>query len=57
MSGKKRVAYFYNEEIGKFYYSKDHPMKPKRISMTHSLIESFDLSRDLDVYRSRLATR
>jgi len=32
-------------------------MKPKRISMTHSLIESFDLYRELDVYRSRLATR
>lgn len=54
---KNKVAYFYNEEIGKFYYSKDHPMKPKRISMTHSLVESFDLYRDLDIYRSRLATR
>jgi hypothetical protein len=26
--GKKRVAYFYNPEISKYTYAKDHPMKP-----------------------------
>jgi histone deacetylase 1/2 len=51
------VAYFFNEEIGKFYYYKDHPMKPRRIAMTHSLIESFDIYRKLDVYRARKADR
>ena len=56
MNGRN-VAYFYNEEIGKFYYYKDHPMKPRRIAMTHSLIESFDIYRKLDVYRSRKATK
>ena len=30
-------------------------MKPKRMAMTHSLIESFDVYRKLDVYRARKA--
>ena len=39
----KRVGYFYNSIIGKFKYGKNHPMKPKRVSMTHNLILSYDL--------------
>ena len=56
MSKTLKTAYFYNDEIGKFYYYKDHPMKPRRISMTHSLIESFDLYKKMDIYKSRCAT-
>lgn len=52
-----KVAYFYNDQIGNFYYYKDHPMKPRRIAMTHSLIQSFNLYQKLDVYNSRHATR
>ena len=37
----RRVAYFYNRLIGKFKYGKEHPMKPKRIAMAHSLIVNF----------------
>lgn len=51
-----RVSYFYHEDIGNFYYYKDHPMKPRRIAMAHSLIESFDLYKKLDVYENRRAT-
>lgn len=57
MQNGRNVAYFFNEEIGKFYYYKDHPMKPRRIAMAHSLIESFDVYRKLDVYRARKADR
>ena len=32
------VAYIYNEQITKYIFSEDHPMKPKRIKMAHSLI-------------------
>lgn len=53
----QRVAYFHHDDIGKFFYYKDHPMKPKRMAMTHSLIETFDLYRKMDVYKSRHATR
>ena len=37
----KRVAYFYNSQIGKFHYGKEHPMKPKRIAMAHNLIVNY----------------
>lgn len=52
-----RVAYFYNDQIGNFYYQKDHPMKPRRITMAHSLIQSFNLYQKLDIYNDRYATR
>jgi histone deacetylase 1/2 len=56
MSGNK-VAYFYNDQIGNFYYFKDHPMKPRRIAMAHSLIQTFNLYQKLDIYNDRHATR
>jgi histone deacetylase 1/2 len=34
----RKVSYFYHDDVGKFFYYKDHPMKPKRMAMTHSLI-------------------
>lgn len=57
MNNPKKVAYFYNDQIGNFYYYKDHPMKPRRIAMTHSLIQSFNLYQKLDVYNDRHASR
>jgi histone deacetylase 1/2 len=54
--GDKKVAYFYNQEVGRFYYGKDHPMKPKRVAMAHSLITNLGLYKELDVYRPRYAT-
>ncbi len=53
----RKVSYFYHDDVGKFFYYKDHPMKPKRMAMTHSLIETFDLYRKMDVYQSRYATK
>lgn len=52
----KKVAYFYNSEVGKYYYGKDHPMKPKRVAMAHSLITNLGLYKELDVYRARYAS-
>jgi histone deacetylase 1/2 len=46
---KKKVAYFYNAETGRYHYGKDHPMKPKRIAMAHSLITNMGIYRDLNV--------
>lgn len=36
-----------------FYYGADHPMKPQRLSMTHSLILGYGLHNKLDVYVRR----
>jgi histone deacetylase 1/2 len=46
-SGKKRVAYYYDEEIGNFYYGPGHPMKPHRMRLAHHLILAYGLYRQL----------
>jgi histone deacetylase 1/2 len=40
---KKRVAYFYDDDIGNFIYDPHHPMKPHRVRMTHHLILAYGL--------------
>ena len=47
MSGKRKVTYFYDPEIGNYYYGAGHPMKPFRIRMTHSLVVSIFNKRNL----------
>ncbi len=49
--GNKRVVYYYDEEIGNFYYGQNHPMKPHRIRMTHSLVVNYGLFKKMEVYR------
>lgn len=51
-----RVAYFYDPDIGSYYYGPGHPMKPQRIRMAHSLILSYDLYKELDVFRPHQAS-
>ena len=52
---KQSVSYFYDTDVGHFYYGPGHPMKPHRIKMAHHLILSTGLYRKLDVYRPHLA--
>ena len=40
---KKRIAYFYDADIGNYAYGAGHPMKPHRIRMAHSLIMNYGL--------------
>lgn len=53
---KYRISYFYDEEIGNFYYDEGHPMKPIRVRMTHELVLALGLHNHLQVFRPRLAT-
>ena len=53
---KSRVSYFYNQDVGHFYYGPIHPMKPHRIKLAHHLILNYGLYRKMDVYESTLAT-
>lgn len=46
----KKVAYMYDDTIGLHNYGEGHPMNPIRISMTHSLVKSFNLDREMDIY-------
>jgi acetoin utilization deacetylase AcuC-like enzyme len=50
---KRRVSYFYNQNFGKFVYSKEHPMRPERIAMAHSLVVNMGLYRHLNIYHGR----
>jgi histone deacetylase 1/2 len=51
-----RVVYFYDEDVGNFFYAPNHPMKPHRIRMTHSLILAYDLYSKMRVLRPMRAS-
>jgi len=48
---KKRVAYYYDPNIGNYYYGNDHSMKPQRIRMCHHLLLNYGIYRNLEIYR------
>ena len=54
MSGKKRVSYFYDGEIGNYHYGAGHPMKPHRVRMTHNLVVNYGLYRKMEVFKPKL---
>lgn len=54
MSSKRRISYFYDGDVGNFYYGQGHPMKPHRIRMTHSLLCAYGVYQKLDVFVSCL---
>ncbi|CDJ44887.1 Histone deacetylase, related, partial [Eimeria tenella] len=45
----KKVLYFYDEEVGNFFYGPGHPMKPHRVRMTHDLLRSYGLLDSLEL--------
>lgn len=45
------MAYFYDPDMGQFYYGQGHPMKPHRVRMAHSLILHYGLYSQMDVFR------
>ena len=56
MTNKKRVAYFYDPEVGNYHYGPGHPMKPHRLAVTHSLVFNYDLHNRMTVFRPSIAT-
>lgn len=46
-----RVCYFYDSELGSYYYGAGHPMKPHRLRMTHSLLLAYGMYKKMEVYR------
>lgn len=53
---KKRVAYFYDEDVGNFHYGPNHPMKPHRLTLTHNLVFNYALHKKMEVYKPYRAT-
>ena len=39
----RKVAYFHNWDVEKYSFGHNHPMKPMRLGMTHTLIKDYDL--------------
>ncbi|KAI9673605.1 MAG: histone deacetylase [Caeruleum heppii] len=56
-SGRKKVAYFYDADVGNYAYVAGHPMKPHRIRLAHSLIMNYGLYKKMEIYRAKPATR
>jgi acetoin utilization deacetylase AcuC-like enzyme len=52
-SSKKRVAYFYDSDVGNYAYVAGHPMKPHRIRLAHSLIMNYGIYKKMEIYVSR----
>uniref|UniRef100_A0A7S0BFZ6 histone deacetylase n=1 Tax=Rhodosorus marinus TaxID=101924 RepID=A0A7S0BFZ6_9RHOD len=46
---KRKVSYYYDGEIGNFYYAQGHPMKPHRVRMTHELIVAYGMFNRMEV--------
>lgn len=46
---KNPVAYFYDPDVGNFYYAEGHPMKPHRMRMTHNLLVAYGMYDKMDV--------
>ena len=53
---KKKVAYFYEDELGDFHYGYGHPMKPHRVRMTHNLVVSYGLTKQVRLLGWKTAT-
>jgi histone deacetylase 1/2 len=53
-SSPKKVAYFYDSDIGNYAYVTGHPMKPHRIRLAHSLIMQYNLYQKMEIYVSAL---
>ena len=44
-----KVLYYYDDDIGNYFYGPGHPMKPHRIRMAHSLLESYKILDHLEI--------
>lgn len=44
-----QVSYYYDSDVGDYYYGMSHPMKPHRVRMCHDLIVRYGLYRQLQV--------
>lgn len=45
------MCYFYDPEIGNYYYGQGHPMKPHRIRMADNLLAQYGIHEKLEVVR------
>jgi len=56
-SGRDNVVYFFDSGVGNFHYGQGHPMKPHRLSVTHSLVLNYNLHKHMKVFKPYVATQ
>ncbi|KAJ1664001.1 histone deacetylase (class I) Clr6 [Coemansia sp. RSA 1813] len=54
---KKRVAYYYDEDVGNYNYGYMHPMKPFRMRMAHNLVTAYGLDQKMSIIRPPRASK
>ncbi|KAJ2655060.1 hypothetical protein GGH99_007234, partial [Coemansia sp. RSA 1285] len=57
MGLRKRVTYYYDEDVGNYNYGYMHPMKPFRMRMAHSLVAAYGLDRKMSIVRPPRASK
>ena len=55
MSGKPKISYFYDPDVGNFYYVQGHPMKPHRVRMTNNLLLHYGIYKEMEVSAPNVA--
>ncbi|KAH9884962.1 histone deacetylase [Cubamyces lactineus] len=53
---KRRVAYYYDPDVGSYTYGVTHAMKPQRMRITHELVSAYDMLPKMHVLRAKRAT-
>ncbi|KAJ7473739.1 histone deacetylase RPD3 [Mycena galericulata] len=53
---KRRVAYYYDPDVGGYTYGLGHPMKPHRVRVTHDLVSAYGMLPKMHVLRAKRAT-
>ncbi|KAI0074784.1 histone deacetylase RPD3 [Panus rudis PR-1116 ss-1] len=53
---KRRVAYYYDPDVGAYTYGLGHPMKPQRMRITHEIVSSYGMLEHMTVLRAKRAT-
>ncbi|KAJ6539885.1 histone deacetylase RPD3 [Mycena vulgaris] len=52
---KRRVAYYYDPDVGGYTYGLGHPMKPHRVRVTHDLVSAYGMLPKMHVLRAKRA--
>ncbi|KAA8493734.1 Histone deacetylase 1 [Porphyridium purpureum] len=53
---RNRVSFYYDHEIGNFYYAQGHPMKPHRVRMAYDLLAAYGMTEKMEVLQAPRAT-
>uniref|UniRef100_A0A8C5ZT60 Histone deacetylase n=1 Tax=Marmota marmota marmota TaxID=9994 RepID=A0A8C5ZT60_MARMA len=51
---RRKVCYYYDGDVGNYYYGQGHPVKPHRIHMTHNLLLNYGLYQKMEIYHPHL---